>query len=244
MEQRHGWDKRIKLLRISSIAIVVSLILLLLFAWFTFYGSRVGSFVIRIDGSNNIQLALSKREDLSDAASRIVVDSLDGQSDGTYDDVDRNIAKSAVGAKNDASRRYMAFSFYLLNRTTHAIDYTMSIDVLEVTGDLISILRVMIIEDDNPKEENTIYAVPEATLEDQRLLEESFRIYQNTFYATEDILPTDGQYTKIMEKNVLDFEGGGKKKYTVVMWLEGNDPQCTDERLEEIIKMEMTFTGH
>ena len=38
-----------------------------------------------------------------------------------------------------------------------------------------------------------------------------------------------------------DFDPGATNKYTVVIWLEGNDPDCVDDIIGGVIKMQMDF---
>ena len=44
-----------------------------------------------------------------------------------------------------------------------------------------------------------------------------------------------------MEK-VSDFKPGDLDKFTIVVWIEGDDPDCTDALLGGEIKMHMTIT--
>ena len=39
-----------------------------------------------------------------------------------------------------------------------------------------------------------------------------------------------------------DFKPGDVDKYTILMWVEGNDPECVNEILGGHMKMSMTFS--
>ena len=54
------------------------------------------------------------------------------------------------------------------------------------------------------------------------------------FYSVEDNLV-------MLEKND-DFVVDSSDKYTVVIWVEGDDPECTDHLIGGEIKMHMTLT--
>ena len=43
----------------------------------------------------------------------------------------------------------------------------------------------------------------------------------------------------VVEKQVDNFAPGDKAKITVVIWLEGNDPDCTDDVLGGQFKLDM-----
>ena len=47
--------------------------------------------------------------------------------------------------------------------------------------------------------------------------------------------------TVVMSTKTEDFEPGAKDKYTVVIWLEGNDPDCLDDIVGGTMKMGMDF---
>ncbi len=54
------------------------------------------------------------------------------------------------------------------------------------------------------------------------------------FYSVEDKI--------IMLQQNENFKVGDVDKYTIVIWLEGDDPECTDELIGGEIKMHMTLT--
>ena len=47
--------------------------------------------------------------------------------------------------------------------------------------------------------------------------------------------------TVVMRNKREKFEPKAKDKYTVVIWLEGNDPDCTDELIGGTLKLGMDF---
>ena len=44
-----------------------------------------------------------------------------------------------------------------------------------------------------------------------------------------------------MKDVIEDFSPGDVMKYTVVIWLEGNDPDCVDAIIGGVMKLEMKF---
>ena len=49
--------------------------------------------------------------------------------------------------------------------------------------------------------------------------------------------------TLVVMDHVEKFSPGDKNKYTVVLWLEGSDPECTDNILGGEIKIHMGFNS-
>ena len=77
------------------------------------------------------------------------------------------------------------------------------------------------------------------------------RIYRNGIETTYAKIGKNGQAepntipfesdTLIVTDQVKKFNPGDKNKYTVVIWLEGNDPECNDNILGGEIKIYMDF---
>ena len=45
----------------------------------------------------------------------------------------------------------------------------------------------------------------------------------------------------IVREHIIDFNPGKKSKYTIVLWIEGSDPECTDNILGGEFKVHMDF---
>ena len=112
------------------------------------------------------------------------------------------------------------------------MDYDMSLNVVDSVGRAIDIMRVMIIEGD--AEGGDIYANPEASEEGENWLK------QHTSYETIAFISEK----QLMAKRVTDFQPEDKVKYTIVIWVEGWDMDCTDERLQDRIKMKLDFYAY
>ena len=121
-----------------------------------------------------------------------------------------------------------------------AVDYQMELKIADVVGDPLQILRVMLIEGDASTfdESNRIYALPEATAEAEQYLETQLARYRS--YQAESFLLEDD---KIFSIDIKDMEQGAVQKYTVVVWIEGCDIDCTNDHLGDRIKMELDIIG-
>lgn len=230
------WDKRLKIMRLSTVIIAVCLVLLVIFAGFTYYGDKVGNFVISIHNSD-IKLALSEKEDLSDATARLTVKGMENQTLATYSFIPDDIS-AGLGSKNDLNDYYyMAFSFYLINYSSSAVDYDVSLNIIDTIGDPTGALRVLLIEGDGGKDAGTVYAKEEASESDKQWLDEqlkNFQPYEASYFLTEK---------QIFYQRKIDLQPNDKVKYTVVIWLEGCDIDGNNARYGERIKMEMNFYG-
>ena len=45
----------------------------------------------------------------------------------------------------------------------------------------------------------------------------------------------------IVREHIINFTPGKKSKYTIVLWIEGSDPECTDNILGGEFKVHMDF---
>ncbi len=228
------WETRLKLKRASKFVIAICAALLLFFTGFTIYGREVGNFVINLQDSK-VLLALSMKEDLSDASSQISLKGMERQTNATYSYIPQDIAKSEVGNKSDTnSFHYFAVSFYLLNISDEDVGYSYKVSLIDQVGNAVSALRVMIIKGDRLNADGDVYALAETSLKSKTDLETW------TSYSTIDFIADNGD---LFREDVLNFKAGEKKKYTVVMWLEGYDADCNDSIIGSRLRMQMTFTA-
>lgn len=79
------------------------------------------------------------------------------------------------------------------------------------------------------------------------------RVYKNDEFVTYAKIGRNGQPerettpfesdTLISRDHVEQFKPGDKNKYTIVLWLEGTDPECTDNVLGGEVKIHMEFNS-
>lgn len=259
------WTKRLKWIRISKIVIPIVLAISLVFAGFTVYAHRANNFVVRINNDEDVKLSLTLNRDLSGQTSRLVVP-VDGYfEDVTYepnkrllygqkqydDNLPDDIAKqdgihSIYSGRNEFA--FYSFSFWLVNNSERAVDVDMTFKIDEmVTGSnktdihIDEAVRVMIIDDEPllSDETYTVYKKAEKNEENQKLLESNVK-YGRTVDFVSDMCVFE-RAGLMGYKNVAK---GATLRFTVVIWLEGWDPECIDEILEEDLKMSIDFAGH
>ena len=133
---------------------------------------------------------------------------------------------------------YMAYTFYLKNCGELMTNYGYTVNILSETLSTASAAWVMFFEDDrqiiyaqaqpngHPEE---LYGYPSAPYieyafypEDQYYTEDGFVGIVTTPFVDEDT---------VLQGYVEDFEPGAVKKYTIIVWLEGDDPDCNNSIL-------------
>lgn len=227
----YGIEKRKK---IANMVIAVTIVLSILIILVTIYGQNVGNFVIGLETDVRSSLSLSETKDFKNPVSRLTAPGLKEQTHATLTDIPEDIHKGD-GSKNDnKKRRYFAYSFYVKNVSSIILDYDVEIILRKSTLNAESAVRVMVIKNDI----TNIYAKAKEYPESQRGEPEDHEGTEiEEPYMT---IPFETAGT-IMQETETDFAKDAINKYTIVMWLEGWDHECTDDIKGGIIRMEMNF---
>ena len=243
----HTWDKRLKVMRASTVAIISTLVILLFFAGFTIYGNKVGNFVINVDLDNDVRLSLSAQEDLSKQTERLAYGALTELTNSTYEWLPDDLSRKGLGNISDEKgHRYMAYTFYLINNSDRAIDCDLEMNLIDTVGDPMGMLRIMLIEEDAPTSAagNRIYALKESSPERKAALDEDLAT-NHVPYNTEDFLIEEGETSgTLFSVQLRDFASGASRKYTVVIWLEGCDLDTNTQNVGARAKFELDIVGY
>ncbi|MDE6690791.1 MAG: hypothetical protein K2K04_02365 [Clostridia bacterium] len=268
------WTKRLKWIRASKIIIPIALAISLVFAGFSVYAKEAEYFVLRVNNGDGVNLALAMKRDLSDATPRLLVPVNGGYDNVTWtpdknrvyepnrygrdlpDDIAQHDGEHSIYETNGRYSFY-SFSFWLINKSNRAVDVDMRMDIDSITVGkndsdihIDEAIRVMVIEGDNPGprlSDNTymIYKKAEKTEEAEKELTDTLRKvdgYDNTktisFESDLCIFNNEGDW------GIKNLVAGETKRFTIVVWLEGWDPECIDPIIGERLKMSMSFTGH
>lgn len=130
-----------------------------------------------------------------------------------------NLNNMGEGAHNGDN--YLAYTFYVENKGSDTINYWYEIIVDDVIRNVDKAIRVMVYRND----EKTIYAKPnEITGEAE----------QGTVKFYSDI--------EVMVQGRMNFKPGDIDKFTIVIFIEGDDPDCIDVLIGGEMKMHMEIT--
>jgi hypothetical protein len=225
IRQVHKKIISIRLRQISRIGILISGMATVILLLVSFYGLNIGNFVIQIDDAKATGqgISLSATRDFLNPTTRLNAVALKRADNITYTDIPSDI-EYKDGNNNDPRGNYFAYSFYIRNSGKVPVDYVAEIRIDELNKAVDSAIRVMIVKDYG---ERKIYAKPQEVGE----------------YIGEPEPGTIPFYSQdiIYYEEVRDFLVNMVSRYTLVIWLEGNDPQCVDDILGGGIKMSMHF---
>lgn len=207
------------------------LLIILLYLLFIFFGrggglgGDQGDFTVTIDKGARNMISLCETEDFSKPAVVLVGTSQHDMWHCTREWIPEGIqTESKGGAHSSTNPSYLAYTFHLKNVSDEEITYTYDIDLVEeyVPNDIkaIDALRIMVIRNG----EKLVWG--KAPITDDTLEADTIE-----FSGLEEVLYQKG--------NKIDE--GKTDKYTVVMWFEGEDPECVDDIWKSQLKFKMDF---
>lgn len=202
--------------------VTLVLLLLLLFLVITYFILNIiyneGSFTISMDKNTYLESNLVMYESLNDRSSvlKLSTSKLAFMDNISINWLPENINKEAEGAHN--GENYIAHSFYLENQGEETINYWYSIDIDDIIKNVDDAVRIMIFVND----EKVVYAKKSSITGKAEPGTKEFR----------------NDKTIILEERP-GLNPNERDKVTIVVWLEGDDPECVNAILGGEMKMHM-----
>ncbi len=210
-----------KLLKIAKLVLVI-IILAILFSYMIIgfiYNS--GNFTITLDDKLYYERGLVIYDDPNYKTYRA---ELLAETIGAFDNttelmIERTLTESEGGSHNGDN--YIAYTFYIENTGTLATDYYSEIVIEDVIKNVDEAVRIKVIKND----ESITYAK-----------------------ASSSGAPEEGTTAFISEKTIAfdhqeDFAPGAINKYTIIIWIEGKDPETTNNIIDGEINLKMQFNS-
>lgn len=265
------WSKRLKILRISKVVIPIALAVSLLFAGFAVFAREAENFVVHVTEPSDVKLLLDYDENFTNPTTRLVVPIGGKYEDVTYtpnqsflygdvkkysgnlpDDIAQQEGVHSVYEYKNALS-FFSFSFYLKNDSDRAVDIDMTLKVDEVVVSdkngahhVDGAVRVMFIEGKPLLSENTyrVYKMPEKSEEEETASDGMGNGLGNVAYGNVEYFESsDVIFSRTGEEGYRTVSGGEILRFTVVIWLEGFDPDCVEEVRYDSMKMSLNFQG-
>lgn len=213
--------KRYKIL-IRLFALILLILIMVVAAAYaiSYFYSKFGSFTVRIDKYDMVQqgLTLSETPDYTISQAVLNADIVYNMTNISGEDIPPNVDQ-INGAHN--SENYIAYTFYLINCGDDTISYEGQIDIENVTKNVDEAVRVAVYK--NGKK--MVYGKTKSGGGGKE------KDCDEAFLSSTIVMKTASE----------KFEPKAKDKYTIVIWLEGNDPDCVDDIVGGTIKFGMNF---
>ncbi len=181
---------------------------------------KTGSFTVSINKfeMNKYGLSLSEKPDMTHQTSHLNADIVETIT---------NIAEESIPDTVDQidgehnGENYIAYTFYLQNAGDVAVSYEYSVQMSNITNDLDEAIRLRLYKDG----EATTYA---------KIASDGSGAEPGTVAFTSPAVMATGR--------VDDFKPQDITKFTVVIWIEGNDPDCVDWLIGGKMRIDMTMS--
>lgn len=215
-------SEKIKLREQKIKYIKVGLLIILLFLIIIYFLLRIayesGDFTISLDENFSLKSGLIMYERLEEKNDKRILKATKVE---FMDNISVTWLPDDIDNKGEGSHNgdnYLAYTFYLENAGSDAINYWYEINIDDVIKNVDKAVRVMVIRNG----EKTIYA---------RANEYTKEAEEGTtmFYSS----------SQVCVEGVQNFEPGAIDKFTIVIFIEGDDPDCIDAIIGGEIKMHM-----
>lgn len=212
--------KYVVLMRIFGILVIILVAILAIVYAISYFYDKYGSFTVKINKYDMVNqgLTLSETPDYTKTNSKLNADIVYDMTNISGEDLPANIDK-VNGSHNGES--YIAYTFYLINSGKDTLTYDGEMTIENVTNNVDEAIRVALYVNG----EKTVYG----------------KTKSNGGGKESDCDEEFASSTKVMQSRREKFAPGAKDKYTVVIWLEGNDPDCLDDIVGGTMKLGMDF---
>ena len=213
--------ERDKKIRIVKIAILIMTLFLIIIYFILRVFLETGDFTISLDQEFAKSEGIIMYENSSNKVDRRI---LKAQKVEFMDNISvkwlpQDIDKTAEGAHNGDN--YLAYTFYLENKGAEIVNYWYEVKIDEVIKNVDEAVRIAIYRNG----ERTIYAKPSSRTGEA---EDG----TTKFYSASSVCVEPRR----------DFKPGDIDRFTIVIFIEGDDPECQDNLIGGEMKMHMDIT--
>jgi len=208
------------IMRVLSLLVVLLVAIVAIAYAVSYFYDQFGSFTVRVNKYDmmNQGLTLSETPDYNKTNAVLNADIVYDMTNISGEDIPPNIDK-VNGSHN--GENYIAYTFYLINSGDDTLSYEGDLNIESVSKGVDEAVRVAVYCNG----EKTVYGKTKSSGSGKE----------------SDCDAEFATATKVMHTLREKFEPNSKDKYTIVIWLEGNDPDCVDDIIGGTIKLGMDF---
>ena len=208
-------------IKVIRVAILITIIFLVIIYFILKTVYDLGDFTISLDPQQNKKsgLVMYENSETKEQKQILQADKLEFMDNISVNWLPKNLNEEAEGGHN--GENYIAYTFYLENQGSEKINYWYNIHIDDVIKNVDKAVRVMVYIN----EQQSIYAkINEYTGEPET--------GTKPFFSDEEV---------VLEERA-NFMPGETDKITIVIWIEGDDPDCVDAIIGGEMKMTMHIT--
>ncbi len=208
------------LMRVLALLVIILILLVAVAYAISYFYDKFGSFTVKVNKYDMVHqgLTLSETPDYDRSNAVLNANIVYDMTNISGEDIPPNVDK-INGSHNGDS--YIAYTFYLINSGDDTVSYTGEMNIENVTKGVDEAVRIAVYKNG----EKTVYGKTKSS----GMGKESD--CDSEFLSSSVVMRTSGD----------KFKAKDKDKYTVVIWLEGNDPDCVDAIIGGTLKLSMSF---
>ena len=224
---------RILIKILPAIAALLAIIVVVVYIVTVLY-NKFGSFTVMVNKYDNAEygLTLSESRDFNTLTSRLNSKASEEITNISGSQLPQNLDTEVGGIKHHEGDDFVAYTFFLTNKSTKTYDVDYKMIIVNMTKEIEEAVRVRVYINQGADEHSyTDYARPrlDASVSGR---EKEPVFCDEIFYDDREVL--EGKFKEYTPELVT--------RITVVIWLEGDDPECVDKIIGGQFKVDMSFS--
>ena len=213
--------RRKKISKIAKITLIVLVILLTIVYIILGIIYNGGRFTVTLDPNFSLKsgIVMYENSETKDKKNRLYAKEIDFMDNISIKWINPDIDNESDGSHN--GQNYIAYTFYLENEGPEVMNYWMECTFDDVIKNVDEAVRIMVILNG----EKTVYGKTKSSGQGKE------KDCDEEFLSATIVMRTNGE----------KFKPKDRDKFTVVIWLEGNDPDCVDKIIGGTIKFSLNF---
>ena len=211
------WTKR----RVVSTLLLIFICLFGVIALLTYYGQHVGSFTISMsDKASKHSIYLSTDPSFASYQPRLMCDSLENAKNVPYMAIKKDYVKKTNGTYLSNDKSYIGYTFYLMNMSEESISLKADLEIAQATKGVEDAAWIWFFQGEDDLN-GTIYQ-KEDNISDKEYQERygQYEYPSTTAFKSDDV---------VFSRVINNVEQNEVIKFTLILWLEGQDPDCNDQ---------------
>lgn len=212
--------RHVIVMRILGLLLIILVAITSVVYAISYFYDKFGSFTVKINKYDMLKqgLTLSETPEYDRANATLNAEIVYDMTNISGNDLPENLDMVNGGHNGD---NYIAYTFYLINSGDDTLTYEGEMTIENVTKGVDEAIRVAVWVNG----EKTVYG----------------KTKSNGGGKESDCDSEFASSNAVMKTVRSDFQANEKDKYTVVIWLEGNDPDCLDNIIGGTMKLGMNF---
>ena len=208
------------IMRVLALLVIILVLLVAIAYAISYFYDKFGSFTVKVSKYDMIHqgLSLSETPDYEKAIAVLNADIVYDMTNISGEDLPDNLDK-VNGCHN--GNNYIAYTFYLINSGDDTVTYNGELVMDSITKNVDEAVRIAVYKNGEKK----VYG---KTKSNGKGKEKD---------CDEEFLSS----SVVMRTSTEGFSSNSRDKFTVVVWLEGNDPDCIDDIIGGTLKLSMHF---